>query len=253
MATITAEGHQRLSNDYGTRPHHRRSRRLLQRSSLIVHDRSGIYTRSQGNRLCKRCQEIDLDAIFSKKHLTRDGSLVRTIEPFNQWTIDSCPLCRLLARTFGLGKSEVTHVQVFSMGMWCAVSLNFPQLRSFSSNRSPDMGWKSVDMNMLSLGSRFSSKFLVSQPRGVDTIRILGPLISFGVVREWLNFCQENHSKACGLPENSTLVSSISSFKLIDCETRSIVPVSDQPYTTLSYVVSNFYDSFIPFVASFNP
>lgn len=191
-------------------------RRSARRRRLPIDVRSDMYTQSQGTSLCRRCQEIDLDRVFSKKHLTRNGNLVCRLGPIDKWKIDSCPLCQLFMRTFGISRRTQN------------------ELRSFSTKRILHRGLKSVDMDMLSID--WSSRFLVSLPKGGEIIRIIEPLVSFELIKEWLSFCRNHHSRSCIPSENSVPVSSIRFFKLIDCETRRIVSVTDQPYTTLSYV-----------------
>ncbi|KAI0532368.1 heterokaryon incompatibility protein-domain-containing protein [Xylaria digitata] len=196
--------------------------------------------RLKQKNLCRACRAIDLDLILNRKHGTRRGIKVRDMGPLDQWAVDSCVLCRLLATTFDKEARENRAERY---------------LTSFSSNQVVSGGWPSVHTNMLSIdqfvshdlatanGIRTSNalpyelplKYLVPQPRGVEIVRKVGRRASFKLPQEWLRFCRQHHTLACNV-STSAAVSSISSFKLIDCETRAIVPVSDQPYATLSYV-----------------
>ena len=189
---------QRLS-DHVQPQRYGRPRRSAQRRRLSIEVQSDMYTQPQGKSLCRRCQKIDLDKVFSKKHLTRNGNLIRRLGPVGEWDIDSCPLCQLFMRTFGISRTTQN------------------ELRSFSTKPVLNRGLKSVDMNMLSIDR--SSTFLVSQLKGGETIRIIEPLVSFELIKGWLNFCRDHHSRSCILPETSVPVSSIRFFKLIDCET----------------------------------
>ncbi|KAI1325729.1 heterokaryon incompatibility protein-domain-containing protein [Xylariaceae sp. FL0255] len=114
-----------------------------------------------------------------------------------------------------------------------------------------DRGWISINVNMLSLGIFPPSPYehvLVSQPKGFEAVRRLGPLISFDVVKEWLDFCRNHHTKDCVPREDSKTTSSMPSFKLIECATRKIVQL-DQPYTALSYVWGDNTEASTPFLS----
>lgn len=221
MTTPTLDA-QRRSSSLKRQRHHRRptSLQLNSPQSTNVEPAARPRTRFQGKKLCKRCRRIDLDSIFNKKHLTQAGNPVRELGPTAKWSVDSCPLCELLANAFGAlrtAQSDRNH------------------LRSFFSNRITKRGWNSVNTAMLSIRPG-SDVFLVRQPEADCPVRILKPLISPELVREWLDFCRENHTQTCGSSGDLAALASISSFRLIDCETRRIVPASDQPYIALSYV-----------------
>ncbi|KAI1127583.1 heterokaryon incompatibility protein-domain-containing protein [Nemania abortiva] len=190
--------------------------------------------------LCSACRAIDLDIVLNRTHGTRRGIKIRDMRPLDQLAPDSCLLCKLLVATFDKEFSE-KRAEIY--------------LRSFSSNQVFSGGWPSVNTNMLSLdqfvshdlaranGIRSSNalayelplKYLVPQPKGVEIVRKVGRRASFNLAQEWLGFCRQHHTQSCDV-STSGAVSSISTFKLIDCETRTIVSVSDQPYATLSYV-----------------
>ena len=85
-------------------------------------------------------------------------------------------------------------------------------------------------------GSCRPSPFLVPQPRNVQTVRILQPLVDYQIIKSWLTFCQERHSKTCAVFDGADPVSTVRAFRLIDCETRRIGPAPGQPYVTLSYL-----------------
>jgi hypothetical protein len=182
-----------------------------------------MNTRSRGMHLCKRCQRINLDAIFSKKHLTKGGNPVRELGPVAHWSIESCPLCELMFKAFGPMDEDKRTTN---------------KLRSLASSRIVHRGWKAINTVMLTIDGYKEANlpFLVPQPHGVNTVRILKPLMSFDPVTTWLNFCRKNHNRICGSLSGSASVSSISSFKLVDCTMRRIVKGSGQPYIALSYV-----------------
>lgn len=75
--------------------------------------------------------------------------------------------------------------------------------------------------------------FLVPRSEKATCVRLLKEdSIDFDVVQGWLQFCQDQHTKTCCLQKSSN----IPSLKLLDCETRSIVPALNHKYLTLSYL-----------------
>lgn len=114
-------------------------------------------------------------------------------------------------------------------------------LRSLSSNKIPDRGWQAIDTTMLALDG--SSAFLLKLPDELPIVRLIQPNINPEVIKNWLRYCQDNHSSACREGDKPTSsksarspFSAILSFKLIDCETRRIVHGCRAQYVALSYV-----------------
>lgn len=191
------------------------------------------HTRFQGMRLCKWCRTLNLNAIFQRKHLTNQGGPVRQRKRAGQeFKVDSCPLCYLIANTFGNPAGKLRG--------------NCYQLYSYSSRRINSGGWAAIDTIMLSiknqepfLAESFSDemRFLVPQIKPDEPIRIIPPLVSLPLLKQWITRCREGHSKLCGLAaEAMAPLSEIPSLKMIDCQTGELVPWSGQPYATLSYV-----------------
>jgi hypothetical protein len=115
------------------------------------------------------------------------------------------------------------------------------ELRSLSSNRIPERGWQAVDTTMLAIDR--SSAFLLKQSEHSPVIRLIQPNVNPELIKGWLNYCQDNHSNACGVRDGPLSSESITSplatlttFKVIDCETRQIVHGSGAQYVALSYV-----------------
>ena len=68
-------------------------------------------------------------------------------------------------------------------------------------------------------------------------MRLIEPLVDFKVVRSWMEFCQQKHTRTCGAKDSlHDSLESITSLKLIDCHTRQLVPALNRPYITLSYI-----------------
>ncbi|KAK5652972.1 hypothetical protein OQA88_9452 [Cercophora sp. LCS_1] len=143
-----------------------------------------------------------------------------------EFSVDSCPLCHLIGHTFGNPAGELRG--------------NDYQLYSYSSGRIKSGGWAAIDTVMLSLQDKtrfherdFSTemRFLVPQVRADKPIRIIPPLVSTPLLREWVARCREGHDKFCGLAADAMApLSEMSSFRTIGCRTGKL------PYATLSYV-----------------
>ena len=182
---------------------------------LQAHRQPNWTLRSSKNQLCRRCAFLNLDAVLSRYPVTNGGEIVARLGSVSTWATASCSLCSLMAATL----PKALH------------SKDENVLRSFSSNRTPRMGWNAVDTVMLSLdGSR---ECLFPQRRGAVKVRILeADSIDFAIPRTWLSLCDEMHTKNCA-PRTRRPVPS---FKLIDCETGAIISGADHPYVALSYV-----------------
>ncbi|KAF1954331.1 HET-domain-containing protein [Byssothecium circinans] len=178
-----------------------------------------------GFDLCKRCKRINLDTAFRRKHLTKFGKPLCELGPTRDWSVNSCSLCQLMLQLVpAQERGSERHV-----------------LRSLSSNRIPERGWQAIDTTMLAIDG--SSAFLLKQPEHLSVVRLIQPNINPELVKGWLNYCQDNHSSACSagdgpLSSESTTspLSTIISFKVIDCETRRIVDGCRAQYVALSYV-----------------
>jgi hypothetical protein len=168
-------------------------------------------TRQAVDNLCERCASIDIDTALSRKSPTFRGQLVKKLGRNPKWNIDSCSLCRWLvtAEIFAAGRSR--------------------ELRSYSSNKL-QMGWQSVDVNMLGLDPM--GPFLVPHQKDAAVVRRLkSSFINFELLRSWLRLCNEMHTKSCVAKESP----SVPFMKLIDCNTSNIVPATHHRYVTLSY------------------
>jgi hypothetical protein len=80
------------------------------------------------------------------------------------------------------------------------------------------------------------SPYIVSQPGGLNgPVKLIDEYIdplSFETVKGWIRFCQGQPTKVCSTAKDFLM----SVFKLIDCETESIVPSGGLSYLALSYV-----------------
>ncbi|KAH7416768.1 heterokaryon incompatibility protein-domain-containing protein [Cadophora sp. MPI-SDFR-AT-0126] len=168
--------------------------------------------------LCQDCAQIDIDTLLKRPHKTIAGQTVKKeLGPAQTLKAKSCPLCHLVYSSLG------PHYQKYS---------GLIPLRTFSSTRMRDKTWSSIDTNLMQ--AHFTCKYIVSQPEGRNgPIRIIREHIQdYDLFKNWINLCQTYHTKVCGV-KSSELVPL---QRLIDCETRTIIPASNHPYVALSYV-----------------
>jgi hypothetical protein len=174
---------------------------------------SKTRARQEIDCLCQDCAEIYIDNALLRKSPTFRGTLIKKLGRNPQWDIESCSLCRWLAIT-----------DKFTFGRYRPLKLRY------YSSKKMDMGWKSVDINMLGLSPY--GPFLVPYQKGAGVVRRLKPSsIDFGLLRSWLHLCDEMHTKSCAVKESP----SVPFMKLIDCYTKTIVPAKNHRYVTLSY------------------
>ncbi|KAN0108704.1 HET domain containing protein [Hyaloscypha variabilis] len=168
--------------------------------------------------LCRRCREIDLDTLLSRPHKTHVGQAAKKLSPASTWKISSCVLCSLFQSTF-------------DYKFWRTQVGRKVPLRTYSSNKMEDKVWSSITTNLMKIGD--SERYLVSQPEGTKgPVQIIRSEIdSFECVKDWISLCSRNH-KMCNLETRTP----VPGQKLIDCETRAIIPREGQPYVALSYV-----------------
>lgn len=206
---------------------YRRIKRKKPTSSEIP-GRAEELSRTQDDGLCARCAKLNLDAVLSRQNHTGRGELLEDLGPVANWAIDSCPLCNLMAATlpfFECGQSDTSYL-----------------LRSHSSCEYSWMGWSSVNTVMLQVGIPTADSsydidpsvgFLVPRCEGVHYVRELKEdAVDFDIFKSWLDFCQDGHTKSCGVRSST----SVPSLKLIDCKTRRLVPALNHKYLTLSYL-----------------
>jgi len=180
-----------------------------------------LQKRGEGNiqvqsKLCKRCSRIDFDAVLSRPHKTTVGNVVTSLSPIQKWSITSCLFCSFMYSILRQKESQSED--------------RYP-LRSFSTRRITDMGWRLLNTNVLQLmGGPY--QYIVPQPDGIGApVRMLGDIIDFKIIEGWIEICQEFHTKICSIDTPT----SVPFLKLIDCQTRQIVPALDNPYVALSY------------------
>ncbi|KAL2130546.1 hypothetical protein VTI74DRAFT_6244 [Chaetomium olivicolor] len=192
-------------------------RKIEEETSLLSHGstRALSPTLRDETSLCRRCAAINpgcLSAQAINDGLAKDVETHNPRYPFEA----SCSLCQLLS----------ANVPYVDDGF--AISLG-PVLER-------DVQWlphKGLVFR-ISYGPWVKRRrYLVPKVGAECTVRVLQPdHVSFDVVKEWIQFCSKEHHDTCGLESRMR----VPPLRLIDCETRRIIPAGDLPYVCLSYV-----------------
>lgn len=189
------------------------------RQSTMAQKKRGLRASSS---LCKRCRKLDLDALLSTKYKTYGGLSAGCLTNVSTWEVDTCAFCNILRSTLPPYVPDA-HVKL--------------ALQAYSSKRIHYMGWSSIDANMLQILAKsptFSGRYIVSQPSGIKgPVQMIRETIEqYETVKKWINLCQVMHTRVCMVKDPST----VRYQKLIDCQTRTLVPAENHPYVALSYV-----------------
>ncbi|KAH6883250.1 heterokaryon incompatibility protein-domain-containing protein [Alternaria rosae] len=185
---------------------------------------------SDVEQLCSKCVSIDLrlEAELARRPNESRGIITFQPSPDNTGRIQ-CKLCRFVED--------------------CAWSWDWPPADKFSlrihhmdSVYGPTLATSKILLSISMTNSSSKKKhqgWIVPIPLGTDASidtrgawGQLGKAVDLNQTRDWLRFCDQNHTSGCRMPKLDT----IPFFRLIDCTTRSIVNAPDQTnYTALSY------------------
>lgn len=152
--------------------------------------------------VCERCSKLDF-----LQNAPIDLGLVR------DWSTTSCYICNWLFSR--LSDEQARHAIILTPD---STFFDYP----FPLLRSSNVTW----------WSNPSMPGFITQPYGAGPCRSLKPLaIDFDIIRHWLQLCKELHPNRC-----SAKGSPVPHLWFIDCESKIIVPATEDPYVTLSYV-----------------
>jgi hypothetical protein len=176
------------------------------------------------SNLCKRCSLIDLDSIISGNSVSSYRSTL--LSPVDTWEINTCPLCGLLCSTASYSHSFPSRKIYFNT---FSTDKMRGRRRYFSDI---DKIWSSTSTKIMRVET--SERLVVSQPEGtLGPVKIIKETIeNFEIVKSWIAFCREKHTKVCRVTGKSF----VPGLKLIDCHTGTIVDGKDKSYVALSYV-----------------
>ncbi|KAK3388384.1 voltage-dependent anion channel-domain-containing protein [Sordaria brevicollis] len=227
--------------------------------------------KNEGLGLCQDCQKINLQRIFEPaKGCIKAGSW-RTLnllayldfhtlrpcwEPKQTWRVsmknrDTCRMCAFLA---ACSSRMGFPVEEFSSNGYIEPGIRrMTGITNFASgDPSTDPGF--FDVNVLELrvcpDGHQRSPWISKLHRTWSETHYILPLqnhgeergpsdtVDYEVIKEWLNFCETEHSTCINTP-SYPLSDTIPGLCLIDCHTKKIVPAAGlgkPQYVTLSYV-----------------
>jgi hypothetical protein len=149
-------------------------------------------------------------------------------ERLPDWNLanDSCLLCKLMAytvQTDGLKISESTQPTVYrTPNQFHKTYQPFSMIKVFWGDATGADRLPPAPFNVS------------SEAKGLDFVRLLKEdEIDFSIILGWLRFCQDRH--ACSRQDPNLSINH-EGLRLIDCETRQVVPALNHQYITLSYV-----------------
>ncbi|CZT13273.1 uncharacterized protein RCO7_05299 [Rhynchosporium graminicola] len=202
-----------------------------------------LYSSSQN--LCAQCLSFDIPALFRRKIVNRSttGDLVAKLNmSASELILSTCSLCQLFGSACVPCDARIHHelraipadrafikldmgiaFDCIVLSVWVDASSD-----SFSSS-SPDT---------LGNSNHFLGLAVASDPGQVLEpcfgVQILDRVyFNVAITKHWLEFCRSNHFDDC----HPTALVGLSSFRVIDCSTRTITNVpQDCQYIALSYV-----------------
>jgi hypothetical protein len=197
--------------------------------------------------VCDHCTKIDFKAIFSLDIRTRRGILIRRLGHVDQtWIVGSCELCQLVGTMCGNSLPSETTDQSASYELRAFSSLvvyGFGR-RDVSNGRKPKGLQATILLGVVRAAESdfqesWAARGLIALDAGdgmigqrdFKTRKVHQSLVDFEIVKGWMAFCQEHHSKNCAFLEED-----IKSLWLIDCHVRKTFAASTkEKYAALSY------------------
>jgi hypothetical protein len=204
-------------------------------------------------KLCARCRTFDLESIFDPaSKLPPSGG--RPITPnIEYWpsarAANTCTLCYLLESLREMTEHSVRYGGTSHLRAWCSTNLSGLDRRQIRKAKpsviiSLELGggsqsWSRVSRNWLGRGfilpaadaSLDSSNDFQVKAKIINT-----DSVDFHALRRWLSHCDNEHGETC----RNTRVVSLSTMRVIDCDSMVIVPVASLHqvfrYYALSYV-----------------
>jgi hypothetical protein len=223
--------------------------------SLHVGSISRRQRHANDSNLCEECFCLDLEAIFSRTEselpskvswgwrldcpVTSQGLQIASLgELLGRSSKFSCQLCRLLYdNRFPSNVTESYHLWAFLSMLSCgfinhwkvprklrdgstvflAVLPEFESSEQIPSAEKLQEHWESRGYIFRDIRSRTS-------PSGIWG-RVIAQSVDFSVIREWLQFCKENHCGSCSRLKAHSKEATLG-FRLIDCDTEEVISSS---------------------------
>jgi hypothetical protein len=181
-----------------------------------------------------------IDSLICSQCRTRLTTADETL--FELASVDSgCPLCDILSKVAPDAHREYPDEIVGAP----IVAFGTEPVRSSVRGRGPDGGddlvlnfylyWRDPEDDAMET-IVYSSKIWVKQlPVQIEARVPDGGAIEYTYFRKWIDNCSKDHAK-CNSSED---IASSPVVRVLDCQSRKLVPANSEPYLTLSYVWGN--------------
>ncbi|KAK1749643.1 heterokaryon incompatibility protein-domain-containing protein [Echria macrotheca] len=236
-------GRKRQRSEREPVPSHRPSTRL--RLDCLV---------PSGPRLCSSCRTIDFEKVFSSKvnRCGKERSFGHPVQQgLNLTSSASCDLCVFFVRFLGFDAGTEPDLRGYDLCAYSAraafgipqgvLADSGPMLALVPSRKKGSRERTARGPHPIQSGQMIM-ECLPSETTSRLGARLIGPQVDYSLVASWLNFCTTHHTRLCHT--QSSEVASLPGFRVIDCETRKIVPWNSLSQTdgfvALSYVWGSF-------------
>ncbi|PSN60044.1 HET-domain-containing protein [Corynespora cassiicola Philippines] len=172
--------------------------------------------------LCDRCAKINLQRMFSKPS---NGPYIGKVAQYEK---SNCVVCNLLRDSLP-AEAKVGHFanadyRLRSRAVQPSATL-YPDVSMIA------LGLESISYPLRILRQGPGLPHIFSLSAGTESSGLLNDLIDFQIPKRWDVSCSQNHSKCSRKFMDVSMPS-----KLIDCNTRHVIPAPSAEYITLSYV-----------------
>lgn len=194
--------------------------------------------------LCVRCSSIDFGKIFDVPFSTHNytGQVIHDVVDLDSIGAEAeasrCQLCRFFSQVRLQFQGDEEDNKRYTISVFSSVYKNSirrqtkelfdtPILAILPSDNKPDE---------VPLELQFIYPTSLS---GNSAEAILGrkvpAYLNYSILKNWINFCYENHRETCGTEVDDSLP--VPGFRLIDCTTGKIIPApAGVEFVALSYV-----------------
>lgn len=197
--------------------------------------------------LCERCSSINFDDIFRVPYNFHSyaGQAVQGIHniiDLGYIGVDAetshCHLCRLFAhvslRSSGYGEED----KKYSVSIFSSIYKNSILRHTDDLFDTPILAILPSVFKPEEVPLELQFIYPTSLP-GNPTKAIVGrkvpAYLDYGILKDWINFCCENHQNTCGEEDGDPLP--VPGFRLIECSTKKIIPApAGVEFVALSYV-----------------
>lgn len=188
--------------------------------------------------LCVRCSSINFEDIFGIQDY--EGQGIHNIVDLGFIGADAgashCHLCRLFLQVRLRFPGDEEGNKRYTISKFSSIYKNSIRRHTEELFDTPILAILPSDNKLEAVPLELQFIYPTSLP-GNSLNAILGrkvpPYLNYSTLRNWINFCCENHRETCG----SEFGDPLPGFRLIDCSTGKIIPAPEgAEFVALSYV-----------------